>query len=302
MVIVKIKGGLGNQFFQYATALNVAKKLDVELKLDLESILDSNCRYKYRLDKFNIFEERASIEEIKKLKNYSCNQLVFSIFKKIKFHCIYNKKTHIIENSFFNPDAEVINPRNINLYLDGWFGNPKYFESIKNILDNKLMLRTQSEKNNLLFHKKIVNTQSVAIHIRRGDYTINSFFGLLPLEYYHLAVDFIKKNIANPTFFVFSNDMQWVKENLTIDGEVYFMEENANNDFFTYTQGDFEDFNLMKSCKHHIIANSTFSWWSAYMSSNKYKIVVAPKVWYKDRRAQLIYENSDFIDRSWILL
>lgn len=299
MIIVKIRGGLGNQLFQYATGLRAAINNSTILKLDLEAILDPACRYKYRLDMLNIEAQRAEISEINQLKNMSCNNFVFSILNRLNINCRFRKKTHFIENSNIQPDLRVIDVNN-DMYLDGWFGSPFYFEDIKDRLLNEFKLKFQSNEYNKLFLNQIKESNSVSLHIRRGDYTENSYFGLLSLEYYENAIKLMNKLVDKPTYFIFSNDINWARENLNIDGSTIFMDGNSENSAFTYTQGDYEDFNLMCNCNHHIIANSTFSWWGAWLADRPNKVVIAPKIWYRNKEAQKVYENSDLIPSEWI--
>jgi hypothetical protein len=137
----------------------------------------------------------------------------------------------------------------------------------------------------------IKNKNSVAIHIRRGDYLNNPkaryFHGILGEDYYKKSISYIKKRVNNPFYFIFSDDVELVKKT--------FFFFNKKNYIFIDTKSSIDDLHLMSNCKHFIIANSTFSWWGAWLSKNKHKIICAPKRWV---RAKI--STPDIIPESWI--
>jgi hypothetical protein len=141
----------------------------------------------------------------------------------------------------------------------------------------------------------INNTNSVSLHIRRGDYIKNletyNKHGLIDLYYYYKAINYIKEHVYNPTFFIFSDDITWAKENLNIELPVYFI------DFNDQTR-NYEDLRLMKNCKYNIIANSSFSWWGAWLNDFSNKIVIAPKKWFNDDTIN----TYDLTPLDWILI
>ena len=154
-----------------------------------------------------------------------------------------------------------------NCYIKGWFQNEKYFRNIR-----KELLREFVPRNKIKIERELISVvrerESVAIHIRRGDYVrLNE---TLSLSYYSKAIDFIKKFYKKPVFLFFSDDLKWVKQNMKIDGRCVFVNEDR-------ALQDFEELFIMSRCKSNIIANSTFSWWAAWLNPNKEKIVIAPK-------------------------
>ena len=130
------------------------------------------------------------------------------------------------------------------------------------------------------------------MHIRRGDYvsnpTTNKLHGTCSLEYYHNAVDIIAAKVSNPHFFIFSDDHEWARNNFKIDYPLTFVAHNNAGK-------NYEDMRLMSLCKHHIIANSSFSWWGAWLGSNPKKIVCAPRGWFKDKSLN----TNDIIPSDW---
>jgi hypothetical protein len=136
--------------------------------------------------------------------------------------------------------------------------------------------------------------ESVSLHIRRGDFVsnrkTNEIHGVLPLEYYYEAIRLITNQVRNPEFFIFSDDIPWVRENLLVPKKVNFVEHPTSN-------RDYEDLILMSNCKHHIIANSSFSWWGAWLSQNPVKRVIAPREWYR-----IVIDTRDLLPEEWIKL
>lgn len=301
MIIVKIQGGLGNQLFQYASARRISIMYNTQLKLDLKTILKANYPFKYRLNMFNIVEEEAEENEIENFKNVRTNPYLVSILRRASINCKYHKKTHIIENTTVLPDPKVLNSQK-DVYLEGWLASESYFKDIRQVLLKEFTLKNESDDYNKVFLKKIQECESVSIHIRRGDYTQNAYFGILDLSYYYESINYIKERVSDPVFYIFSNDIEWAKQNLKLDGNFVFMDKNSQSESISFTQGDYEDINLMRNCKHHIIANSTFSWWGAWLAINPDKFVIAPLKWYQDNTAQKLYENSDFVPEEWIKL
>ena len=285
MIISKIIGGIGNQLFQYAIARSLAEKYNCNFKIDNTSFFSTYKLHKYNLNNFNIIENLTSKKNIE-------------IFKQAKKKNILNKLNIILgnkKNKYKKEKGLSFNKRNMKitppLYLEGYWQDERYFRGIRDILIKEITLKKPLENTSNL--ENIKNTNSVSIHIRRGDYVNNpktlKKHGICSLEYYREAIELIKEKINDPHFFIFSNDVEWVKENLKI--EKMFTLSGAN-----YT--DCEELILMSKCKHNIIANSTFSWWAAWLNQAKDKIIIAPKQWFNnvDRNKQ----TKNLIPKSWI--
>jgi Glycosyl transferase family 11 len=287
-VITRLNGGLGNQMFQYAAGRSLAERLGVPLKVDL-SEFETYLLRRYELDKFNIGAGIATPEEIARFiinpsrfqRKYSrlAISLGFDInniaFKEIK-HCYdvtFNKIRH-------------------PMYLNGYWQSEKYFKSAEDKLRNELCLVNKPDEANQKILDEIVQCPAVSLHIRRGDYVSDPsaalVHGLCSLDYYYSAIRYIAAHLDNPHFFVFSDDPQWVKDNLNISHPVQFVVANGPD-------RGVEDMWLMKSCRHHIIANSSFSWWAARLNVTPDKIVIAPRNWFLDKKI----DTKDLIPDQW---
>jgi len=262
MIIVKIIGGLGNQLFQYATARAIAYKNNDVFFLDIEGFKNYNLR-KFRLNLLQLYIEFADKKNIYKLRGY--DGLWRKILNKLNIDII-RPKTYYKEKIFCSFEESVFYFKNI--YLDGYWQNEKYFYDIKNILQKEIVPKKLSLDAQRYLHQ-IQKNNSISIHVRRGDYLkLKHIYKILDTEYYKKAIKIIESKISNPHYFIFSDDIEWCKNNLGIEGT------------YVYNTKDIEDLYLMKNCKHNIICNSTFSWWAAWLNENKVKIIITPKIWF----------------------
>ncbi|MEN9921551.1 MAG: hypothetical protein RLZZ517_529 [Candidatus Parcubacteria bacterium] len=283
MIITKLKGGLGNQLFQYAFGRYLAEKNNDTLKLDILGLQQNSkdtLRF-YLLDKFNITAEIANQDEIQKIKN------PFGFLSKIAR--LINTK--ILRNFYIGFEEKLLKLKG-NIYLDGYFQSELYFKEIEPIIRNEFTLKNPLSQLAQKIEEQIHNEgASVSIHIRRGDYVTDpsaaKAHGTCDLDYYAQAISEISSSIVNPTFFIFSDDIEWVKENLKVESTTYVSNPNLT---------EYEELILMSKCKHNIIANSTFSWWAAWLNSNPSKIVIAPKQWRKD----IDSDKLQILPKTWI--
>lgn len=270
MIITRISGGLGNQMFQYAIAKAIAKRNDDSFKLDISFYPKQTLR-KYELSFFKIEENIATEKECIKLRNKE--GFIYKIRKKFGFK-IKRPDSYTFEENITTFDKKIWNKKG-DIYLDGFWQNEEYFKDIRDEILQDFTLKNDISNEAKKYLEDIKNSQSVSIHIRRGDYVqnthTNSVHGTCDLEYYKKAINYIEQNVEKPNFYIFSDDIAWCKENFD------FLENKA---FVDDTKSAFDDLELMKNCKHNIIANSTFSWWGAWLNTNDKKIVVAPSVWF----------------------
>jgi hypothetical protein len=294
MVIVRLTGGIGNQMFQYAAARRVSWVNNTPLFLDLGWFQESGwwTRRKYELDAFRIAGETPPPAAVRALKSRRQNPLFRRLPLFLKRAIFHTRQTHIIEKSY-NFDPDILNLRE-DVYLDGYWQSEKYFSDIESVIRYEFSFRANPAEPNRRILDHIASCESVSIHIRRGDYVTlpeaNAFHGLCPAAYYQSAVDQISRQVGKPVFFVFSDDIVWARENLDLGFETRFMDQNDPE------RGD-EDLRLMSACRHHIIANSSFSWWGAWLCNNPQKIVYAPRRWFdKD------IDTPDNLPTSWIRL
>ena len=283
MIIIKLNGGLGNQLFQYSLGRKLSIKNNDVFKLDLSDFTKDNPR-SYGLGKFNIIENFASDKDINKIKKSG----VWKLVDKLKPYC----KRSVIKYKGYDFDPNILKLSG-NFYLDGYWQSEKYFQDIENIIRKEVALKNPIENKYADLISQIKNTNSVSIHIRRGDYITNKKFSkvynLLDEKYYQKAVKFIAEKINDPFFFIFSDDINWVKQNLNIPYPKIFV--SGENEIKNY-----EELILMSLCKHNIIANSSFSWWGAWLNQNPSKIVISPDKWFNDK----ISDAKDLIPPEWI--
>ncbi|WP_154114989.1 alpha-1,2-fucosyltransferase [Vibrio cincinnatiensis] len=287
MVIVKITGGLGNQLFQYATGKALAKKLSCELALDL-SFYPTQTLRKYELDKFNIEARIATTKEITLAGGG--NDIVSRLMRKFGLTSIifpqYIKERESIKY------VDKIDQCQSGAFLDGYWQNPRYFSQIKAELVQELTPKHSLSTPALIWKERIApSSTSVSLHVRRGDYVdnahTNSVHGTCGLDYYRAAVNKVLETVENPTFYVFSDDIEWCKENLGSLGQLVYIAD---------TQSAIDDLMLMSFCQHHIIANSTFSWWAAWLAGDG--VVVAPIKWFTSE----LRINKEIFPQKWLIL
>ena len=294
MIIAEITAGLGNQLFQYANAKRIAIAKKQNLKLDLKFYETWKNPDYFRLDKFNTNYTIANNDEINFFKRviFSQHRIDIRILIKILNRKLFKNNKYHIDCKTYKYDKKKLNKRK-NLYLSGYWGNEKYFKNIETIIRNEFTLKSGLNLENQKIQNKIRNSNSISLHIRRGDYVNNPFFAEIPLDYYRKAIDYIESFFPNSIYFIFSDDLNWARHNIKIDNEINFVD--ANN-----AKTDYMDLILMSHCKHNIIANSTFSWWGAWLNENPDKIVIAPAKWYEDKKAQRWYEKGFLVPPEWI--
>jgi hypothetical protein len=288
MIITSIYGGLGNQMFQYAIGKSIATINNIDFKIDTYKINNSNFIARdFSLSKFNISAEHAELSEV---KNFHCSKYLDFIFGKL-YQKNIRLSNKIFEKKQFHFDRNMLAIS--SGYLDGYWQSFKYFEGIREILLKEFTLVDELNFKNKLIFDKIIELNSVSIHIRRGDYVKdeknNAIYNVFGIEYYHKAINFISKKINKPYFFVFSDDLEWASQNLSLNNAT-FVDVNS-------TKNPEIDLILMANCKHNIIANSTFSWWGAWLNENSQSITIAPKKW-----INTIDDLDDLYSDTWIRL
>jgi len=293
MVIVRLKGGLGNQLFQYAAGLSLSKFHNTELKLD-KSYLDTNLNStitsrRYELNVFNIQANFAASTEVDSLTKYAGNKIARVVGRN--FPSCFSKLFAAETGNNFQPNFFKYPP---NTYLDGYWQSEKYFINIEEKLRNNLSYISKPNSENLDLIEKMLSLNSVALHIRRGDYLLDKtkdVYASCNSEYYNNAIEYVVRKSGNIKLFVFSDNIEWVQKNMDLPIDSIFVANNTGSN-------SFEDMRLMSMCKHNIIANSSFSWWGAWLNSNKSKIVVAPSKWFNDSKL----DTTDLLPESWIRL
>lgn len=290
MIVVKLMGGLGNQMFQYAVGRSLSSASKAELKLDVswfESIPQNTTKRVYQLGVLNCIENFAKQEEIERLRGGDLRKWL----SRWSGNARLGKKSHICERSArFDPSLFTYKD---NVYLEGFWQSEKYFIGARELLLHEFSLKAEPDAANRELAQNIAATNAVSVHVRRGDYITNSnasdFHGACSLEYYHQAMNKIAGLVDNPFFFVFSDDPAWATTNIKSEYDIAYMMHNGPDN-------GVDDLFLMSRCRHHIIANSTFSWWGAWLCTNPDKIVVAPRNWF----ASSHLDTSDLLPDSWL--
>ncbi|MBV5315328.1 MAG: alpha-1,2-fucosyltransferase [Prolixibacteraceae bacterium] len=289
--IISMYGGLGNQMFQYVLYLYL-KNEHIDTKISFSNFLLQ--KHHNGIDIARAFKLNLSLK----------NKILFFITEYCEF-IIYNKYSQYlirriipkvkteklkiyIEKKEFVKDNNIINLRQ-SLIIGTW-QSLLYFQNIENRIVENFVFCDPRDKRNEEIVARIKMSNSVSIHVRRGDY-LNSNWSLTHnviknTRYYTEAIKFIKNHVSEPTFFIFSDDISWTKENLQIPNAIY-VDHNKNK--YSYI-----DMYLMSICKNNIIANSTFSWWGAWLNQNKNKIIITPKVWIKEINC------CELIPNDWI--
>lgn len=292
-VIVLLKGGLGNQMFQYAVARGIKGNNDVVVDLSLLSAYNKSTDiYTAREYELKLFKHaKASVASKFLLAMIHNQKLYYRVIRKLLFNNLNKVKQK--GNEFIPLLNEVAAP----VYLEGYFQSEKYFNNIRNELLQEFEF-PQLDKENIVQLNKINSfPNSVSIHVRRGDYLKSvaaQFHGLLPHSYYKQAIELLKISVANPHYFIFSDDAEWCITHFSFLGDNYTVIEG--ND----ATNSWKDMFLMTQCKHHIIANSSFSWWGAWLSEWADKTVIAPKQWFVSEESN--NESINIIPEKWIRL
>lgn len=292
MIIVRVRGGLGNQMFQFAAAKALAEHNNTACKLDLYYYTKHPFR-KFELGKFNVPVEIASHREISRFIGGN---------KVIRFWNKYTNYLYCAEvcaqpHYHYYEDFFHLPP---DIYLSGYWQSSRYFASIAPKLLDWYTPRQALDSKNQKLIDDIRNSASVSVHVRRGDYTGSTVFGFLPEDYYTKAIAYMKKQVPQAVFYIFSDDLSWCRANLSFENAV-FVDYNKGAD-------SYKDLLLMLSCKHNVIANSTFSWWGAWLNRNASKIVIAPRLWFNNQYNRnktpvypaRVYNAKDLIPETWI--
>lgn len=285
-VIIRLNGGLGNQMFQWAFAKMVQETTDMDVYLNMSYFKHSYAR-PYQL---NIFRLEPKFVE--------------SFGTKLKLDIIWSLRAIVNGEKFlgytlcsekqFNFDPHIVKIKP-NSYIEGFFQSELYFKWVENDLRNDFKFDAPISNETKQIESRIRSTNSISLHIRRGDYVqkkrYKEVYAECTIEYYQRAVDYIAERYPEPSLFIFSDDIAWVRKNLKIPYRSIYVSHNTG-------ENSYEDMYLMSLCSHNIIANSSFSWWGAWLNNNKDKIVIAPEKWFNDDKII----QTDVIPKEWIRL
>jgi len=290
MIITQLLGGIGNQLFQYALGRALAVKHRTMLKLDTSAFTTYNLR-SYALDHFLIEASILTGEEIRQLRLDNPKK---GEVKERFARLLARNVLPIIKERSFEFDPAVLNAP-AACYLQGYWQSPKYFAEIDALIREELAVRDPLVGKNQEIGDQICRATSVAVHVRRGDYVNNpattQYHGTCGAAYYQSGELYLLDRARDLRLFVFSDDPNWAEVSLEFRSPTTHVRHNG--DALAY-----EDLRLMMMCRHHIIANSTFSWWAAWLCRHSDKIIIAPRSWFRDAK----HGTDDLIPNDWVRL
>ena len=275
MVIVKLRGRLGNQMFQYAFGRCLAERWGSQLLLDTSNLHSTGWQSPrpYRLDIFNLHPNISATGD-------------FATTSGVVLHIEQRKRG-------FHPTPHHISS-SIDVITRGWWQNENYFFDIKDMIRNEFRFKEDIHTpEDMITLNRIRSTNSVCVHIRRTDY-VNSknVMRFIGTEYYSSAFHSMAERINHPHFYIFSDDIEWCMQNLKCPGSHTFITRRVSAE-----ESFAVDLNLMTKCRHFITANSTFSWWAAWLGDAPYKIVIAPKLWFGDE-----HSSQHILPEDWVAI
>jgi hypothetical protein len=292
MIISKILGGLGNQMFCYAAGRAVALRNGVELKLDIRSYPDCDQRI-FELHRYQIAATVATETELLAADRRSLHKPVNRALKKLRFWQSYGQTPHFRQRGFaYDPEIHKVGP---SAYLEGLFQCEQFFQGADDTLRKEFTPKESLDSANAEMAARILSGNSVSLHVRRTDYVNDPKYRHLvspcSLEYYQAAIELMQNRLKDFQVFVFSDEPEWCQKNLRIEAPCTIVNLNG-------TDKPWLDMHLMSKCRHHVLANSTYSWWGAWLANNDDQLVVAPKKWF----ASDIHDDSHIVPERWIKL
>lgn len=288
MICVQLSGGLGNQLFQYAMGRSLSLDHGAALTLDL-SFFDNYEWHVFSLAPFAAPQHFASREQVTRLLDEH------KYFSSRVARRLFGRRSWVIQEPGLRFDRRWLEIRP-PAYLMGYWQCARYFERHASTIREDFRIVTPPSEANQQMLERIRQQVAVSLHVRRGNFVqvdiVNKVHGVASADYYQSAINYLKKKYGQLTFFVFSDDTAWAKAHF--QGREFVVVEG--ND----APRDYEDLRLMSQCKHHILANSTFSWWGAWLNASPEKCVIAPRQWFADPAKN--EEAVDIIPDSWVRL
>ena len=275
MRLIKMTGGLGNQMFIYALYLRMRKRFP-HVRLDLTDMMHYHVHHGYEMNR---------VFGLPKVE-FCMNQPLKKVIEFLFFKTILERKQHGSLKPYTRPYLWPL------IYFKGFYQSERYFADIKDEVRQAFTFDLSRANGQSLALREEIDrdAQSVSLHVRRGDYTEpkhwESLGCICQLPYYRNALRELEKRVPHPHYYVFSDDLPWVKENFDLPGAVY-VDWNKGTD-------SWQDMMLMSRCRHHIICNSTFSWWGAWLDPHADKVVIAPERWARD------VDGREILPEEWV--
>jgi hypothetical protein len=296
MVVTKLTYGLANQMFQYAAGRALAIRNKQLLKLDLSffdpsNIISRSAHEEYGLQIFKGVEQIEVIpsEVINSIRSRYEDKFVYRSLNKLKKTLgLKPSYTYCWEKKILKFEADLLTKKGKVIYLNAYFQNEHYFKDVQEVIRKDFGFKESAiDKFNADLGRTMQSQESVSVHIRRGDYVGVRF--VAPIDYYKKAMAFCANKLNNPIFYIFSDDPVWAKANLKIESSNLYVSHNMSDN-------SYKDMYLMSQCKHNIIANSSFSWWGAWLNGHKDKIVISPTKWFPENNVSA----SDIVPDTWL--
>lgn len=292
MVISNIIGGLGNQMFQYAAGRALSLERGQSLRLDVSGFAGYALHQGFELQRvFDCQAEIATEADVRDVLGWQFSSGIRRVLIRPSM-AVFRRHGFVVEPHFhYWPEIKHV-PQ--NCYLVGYWQSEKYFRDVATDIRADFIFKSPLANRNAELAGQIAQVNAVSLHVRRGDYANSpktaATHGLCPLDYYRAAIQHIAERVDQPYFFIFSDDPFWARENLKIKFPCQYVDHNQGAE-------SYNDMHLMSMCKHHIIANSSFSWWGAWLNPDPEKIVVAPKKWFANGN-----NVKDLFSQGWVTL
>ncbi len=281
MIIVRIKGGLGNQMFEYAMARKIQAAYGIDkIGLDLTVINKDKLR-NFSLHHFAFFDKVEIVEnksKIAKIQEILAQKLVSYFIagrpegiagRREDFWSLFFALFGIIQRDHSSVKEKFLLRFHKNIYMNGWFQEAAMLQPVRDLLLQDFRWKPTKIFNTFAY-QRILSTNAVCVHIRRGDYVNNPIFDVCGENYYYNAMKYMQEAVAGPVFYIFSDEVDEIESSMKFPYPVVYIKDKHE---------DYEDLLLMKSCRHFIMSNSTYSWWAQFLGEAKDKVVVAPRKW-----------------------
>ena len=278
--------------FQYSAGRALSLLLGQKLYLDVSAFEGYTLHQGYELDRvFNCTTPIAGEVEKRAVLGWQYSPIIQRIVAR-PFLSVFQRKGFIVEPHFhYWPGIKNISS---DCYLRGYWQSEQYFQDVVPVIRSDFTFKKPLKGKNAELARQIMKVNAVSLHVRRGDYVSDPktrvTLKLCSLDYYRSAIQFISDRVKEPYFFIFSDDISWVRNHLKVNFACSYVDNNHGAE-------SYNDIHLMSLCRHHVIANSSFSWWGAWLNSYQDKIVVAPKKWFNNDN-----NTQDLFPAGWTLL
>ena len=292
MVITNLIGGLGNQMFQYAVGRAFSLKSGISLRLDISGFANYGLHQGFELQRiFNTTAEIANESDVHSILGWQSSPIIRRIVSRPSM-VAFRRKGFVVEPHFqYWKGIRNVPPE---CYLLGYWQSENYFSEVATQIRSDFSFQLPLKQENAELANQIARTSAVSLHVRRGDYVTNlnaaATYKMCSIDYYNSSIRHVAARVHKPYFYIFSDDINWAKNNITIDFPCRYIDHNEGEE-------SYNEMILMSLCQHHNIANSSYSWWGAILNPNVKKIVVAPRFWFSKE-----INTQDLIPGSWATL